>query len=350
MILRRGKSALRALPVATCFVATVVVAVLMQASQALCAAAAPTVVSVGIRIDDLSEVDEVHERWGVTGLLITSWKQPNLAYHSRNQSGDRNTQPAAAVQIPNITFANATDTPTIQQIELFVRPDGTVFLIQDFHAMLSTDLDLRRFPFDTQDLPLVVLPIGRNVDQITLIPDVRHTQLVQAGYSRLSPWAPLGLKMERYAQSYLDVTQHGVRFDLKVRRNAQSYIWKFIVPLCLIVAVSWISFWLSPTDFKSKDLLGTAVTTLLIVVAFTLSITTSLPRTSYITYIDGFLLTCLVFVIVAVGASAVINSFEQRGQEARALVVRRMAGAILPVGFAVVQAIVFLAFWGATQG
>lgn len=289
-------------------------------------------------------MDELHERWDVSGELITTWVERKFKYRPNGPYDDHRDISPNAIRIPRIGFANAIEVPTFRRVDLFVRPDGRVFLVNNFRATLSTHLDFRRFPFDTEKLPLIVVPLGHFVDQIILIPDPARSQLVDAAYSGLSQWQLLGLSMSRYTENNLGDTDYGVKFALQVRRNSQSYVWKFILPLCLIVVISWISFWLAPTDFKSKDLLATAVTTLLIVVAFTLSITTLLPRTSYQTYIDAFLLTCFLFVIAAIAAIVGINALEFRGRDERALAVRRFAGALLPVSFIVIQLAVFVYF------
>ena len=301
-------------------------------------------IDVGIRIDDLNEVDELHERWDVSGELITSWMEPQLKYRAIDPSDDHHDISRNTVQLPNIGFANAVDVPTFRRVDLFARPDGRVFRIDVFRALLSTHLDLRRFPFDTETLPLIVLPLGHDINRFSLIPDRTRSQLVGTSYSGLSQWRLMGLTMKRYTENYFGDPEDGVKFGLQVRRNAQSYIWKFILPLCLIVVISWISFWLAPEDFKSKDLLGTAVTTLLIVVAFTLSITALLPRTSYLTYIDAFLLTCFLFVVAAIGSIVGINALELRGSDRHALSLRKLAGTVLPVAFLFVQVAVFLYF------
>lgn len=306
------------------------------------AAGALKTVQVGVRIHDLNEVDELHERWDLSGTLITSWMEPKLKYRANSRSDDHRDVSANAMQIPSIGFANAIDVPTFHRVDLFVRPNGRVFKVDNFRALLSTHLDLRHFPFDTQNLPLIVLPLGHDVNHIMLIPDAAQSGLIDASFSGLSQWRFLGLAMHRYTESYFDEAENGVKFDLQVQRNSQSYVWKFIIPLCLIVVISWISFWLAPAEFRSKDLLGTAVTTLLIVVAFTLSITALLPRTSYLTYIDGFLLTCILFVIAAIASTVGISALELKGKHESALSLRRIAGAALPLTFILVQIAVFI--------
>ncbi|MDQ6825203.1 MAG: hypothetical protein M3007_07060 [Candidatus Eremiobacteraeota bacterium] len=301
-------------------------------------------VNVGIRIDNLADVDELRERWEMTGALVTSWLEPRLKYQSQGRDHDHRDISPSLVQLPNIGFANAIGTPSLERVDLFVRPDGEVVEVQNFRASLSTHLDLRRFPFDAEDLPIFIVPMGRDVNPVRLVPDTAHTRFAGAPYSTLAQWQFLSLTIKPHVEHYVDDTAEGLQFALQMRRSSQSYFWKFILPLCLIVVVSWISFWLSPTEFKSKDLLSTAVTTLLIIVAFTLSITALLPRTSYLTYIDGFLLTCFLFVIAAIGSIAAINIFESKGRDGRALALRKITGVVLPLSFILVQLAVFAYF------
>src|ERR1700694_176370 len=308
------------------------------------AAAALKPVHVGIRIDNLADVDELHERWEMTGALVTSWLEPRLKYQSQGRDHDHRDISPSLVQLPHIGFANAIGTPSLERVDLFVRPDGEVFEVQNFRASLSTHLDLRRFPFDAEELPIFIVPMGRDVNPVRLVPDTAHSRFAGAPYSSHAQWQFLSLTIKPYVEHYVDDTAEGLQFALQVRRSSQSYFWKFILPLCLIVVVSWIGFLLSPTEFKSKDLLSTAVTTLLILVAFTLRIQAFVPRTSYLTYIDGFLLTCFLFVIAAIGSIAAINIFESKGREGRALALRKITGVILPLSFILIQLAVFAYF------
>src|SRR6202049_4555217 len=211
------------------------------------AAGALKTVQVGVRIHDLNEVDELHERWDVSGTLITSWMEPKLKYRANSRFEDHRDVSANALQIPSVGFANAIDIPTFHRVDLFVRPNGRAFKVDNFRALLSTHLNLRHFPFDTENLPLIVVPLGHDVDHIMLIPDVAQSQLMDASYSGLSQWRFLGLAIHPYTESYFGNAENGVKFDLQVQRNSQSYVWKFIIPLCLIVVISWISFSLAPS-------------------------------------------------------------------------------------------------------
>ncbi|PZR60318.1 MAG: hypothetical protein DLM53_11650 [Candidatus Eremiobacter antarcticus] len=301
-------------------------------------------VNVAIRVENLADVDEVHERWELRGTLIASWLEPALRYRSRDELHDRRSVSMDRINKPNIGLGNTLSTVDLRQLDLYVRPDGRVYMIETFDAKLATELDLRRFPFDAEYLPVYVTPLDGDIDRIVLIPDRARSQLATSLFAGLAQWRMQGLHMRAYSDNYLGDTAHGVVFALEVKRNAGAYVWKFIVPLSLIVVVSWLGFWLSPDDFKPKDLLGTGVSTLLIVVAFTLSLTNVLPRTSYVTYIDVFLLICFLLVITAIGATAAIQVLEVEHEPQRAMRVRKTVGTILPVLFIISQAIVFFVF------
>ncbi len=61
----------------------IVLAVFAENRAALASApseANPTVVAVGVRIRNLTAIDEVKENWQCTGLLVAKWKDPSLSY------------------------------------------------------------------------------------------------------------------------------------------------------------------------------------------------------------------------------------------------------------------------------
>jgi len=82
---------------------------------------------------------------------------------------------------------------------------------------------------------------------------------------------------------------------------------------------------------------ATLVSTLLIIVAFNITATASLPRTNYVTYIDAFLLACFLFVVFAIGAVVATHILQMRERYDDALRVRHSAGKLPPITFAITQ-------------
>jgi hypothetical protein len=305
----------------------------------------PTVVHIGLAIRNLAAIDEVKENWQIAGLLIAKWSDPSLRFRSSGR-GDRYRDLPATTWKPNLEFANEVTPTNFRFVDLYARPDGTVVYIQAFNATLSTDLDLRRFPFDSQFLPAVVQARGDDIDRTVLRSDSEDSSLPKEAYAGLSQWAPFSFGERLGTVAGTASNARDVEFRLKVRRNPRSYILKFMVPLVLLVIISWVTFWLSHEEFKTKDQLQSAVATLLIIVAYNITVNNFLPRTDYITYIDALLFTCFAFVIVAIATIVAIHLLQINHSESRALQLRRIAGLALPIAFVLTQVALFLGFYG----
>lgn len=303
----------------------------------------PAVVHIGLVIRNLTAIDEVRENWQVTGLLVAKWSDPSLRYRLRGR-GQLYRDLPATIWKPGIEFTNEVTPTNFHFVDFYAEPDGTVVYTQTFNATLSTNLDLRRFPFDFQRLPLVVQARGDDLDRTIFRSDPQDSALPKRAYAGLAQWVPLSLTEHLNAVAGSASRANDVEFTLNVRRNPKSYIWKFIVPLLLLVVISWVTFWLSHEEFKTKDQLQSAIATLLIIVAFNITATSLLPRTEYITYIDALLFTCFVFVVVSIATIVGTHLLQINHSEKRALLVRKLAGVALPVTFVIAQAVLFFAF------
>ena len=305
--------------------------------------ARPTVVHVGLAIRNLAAIDEVKENWQVTGLLIAKWNSPRLRFRSAGR-GQRYRDLPDTIWKPSFELTNETMPTYFRFVDFYAQPDGTTVFTQTFNATLSTDLDLRRFPFDAQVLPIVVQARADDLDRTILRPDHQDSALPKGAYTGLAQWVPLSLTEQLGTVAGSANRANDVEFRLEVRRNPSSYIWKFLVPLLLLVIISWVTFWLSHEEFKTKDQLQSAVATLLIIVAFNITASSLLPRTDYVTYIDAFLFTAFVFVVVSIAMIVGTHLLQINHSERRALLVRRLSGIVLPVAFVIAQVVLFFAF------
>jgi Neurotransmitter-gated ion-channel ligand binding domain/Neurotransmitter-gated ion-channel transmembrane region len=311
------------------------------ASAAVPTESNPALVRVGLQIHNLAGVDEVKERWEVAGTIITSWRDPSLTYRPHNP-GDRDRDVAKSTWRPVLVFRNEVEQSRFSNPDIYVEPNGTVTYTQDFNAVLSTELDLRRFPFDSESLPIVVEPAGEDAERVVLQFDPKLSAVPKARYAELAQWKTIALTAHPDTESLANRSTRGIGFTLQIRRNSRPYVWKFIIPLILLVMISWVTFWLSHDEFTTKDQLSAAIATLLIIVAYNLVASNQLPKTNYITYIDALLFTSFVFVIIAIGFIVAIHL--QRMSPPRALQLRRFAGIALPVSFLVTQVLLVMSF------
>jgi len=80
-------------------------------------------------------------------------------------------------------------------------------------------------------------------------------------------------------------------------RSLGYYIIHIYVPSCLIVVLSWISFWLPRDATPARGALG--ITTVLTMMTILTSANASLPKISYLKSIDIFLITCFIMVFAS---------------------------------------------------
>ena len=92
-----------------------------------------------------------------------------------------------------------------------------------------------------------------------------------------------------------------------MKRQLGFYILQEFVPTILIVAVSWVSFWIDERSVPARVSLG--ITTVLAVTTLLFGIQASLPRVGYVKAIDVFLFGSFVFVFAALVEYAIICTF-----------------------------------------
>lgn len=93
--------------------------------------------------------------------------------------------------------------------------------------------------------------------------------------------------------------------DLVFKRQFSYYLITIYVPGCMLVIVSWVSFWLDPHAVPARVALG--VTTLLTMSTQTASINSALPPVAYTKAIDVWQGVCVTFVFSALLEYALVN-------------------------------------------
>jgi hypothetical protein len=103
---------------------------------------------------------------------------------------------------------------------------------------------------------------------------------------------------EAHAQPYYPVEGQpgtaGYEMKIRVKRQVEYYVMKVIIPLCLIVIMSWLPRWIAPDQTGTN--IGIATSAFLTLVAYLFAITVMLPRVSYVTRMDRFILLATVTV------------------------------------------------------
>lgn len=103
-----------------------------------------------------------------------------------------------------------------------------------------------------------------------------------------------------------------LKVDLLFKREFSYYLIQIYTPCCMLVIVSWVSFWLDQGAVPARVSLG--VTTLLTMATQTSGINASLPPVSYTKAIDVWTGVCLTFVFGALLEFALVNYASRSGE------------------------------------
>jgi hypothetical protein len=261
----------------------------------------PVKIAVSLHIINIASVDEVREQFEVDGYLMARWIDPRLAFTPTQPTHQQRQYNRARIWIPSFEMVNAVAPRQRYDTSAEGDPDGWVSYVERFHLVLSSKFMLRRFPFDSQSLLIIVHPYLRNEGQVEFTAYNREVWATRefTQYSSLAQWNLHSVELSIGTSELYDGRLiPEARFTINVERGYAFYLWKVFLPLLLMVVLSWAVFWIEARDLSNQ--VQIAITTILTVIAFAFAISATMPRVPYLTYIDAFFLACYVFVFVAI--------------------------------------------------
>jgi Neurotransmitter-gated ion-channel ligand binding domain len=303
----------------------------------------PTQVSIGIWIVDIISIDSAQQSFTAEVAIVLRWKDPRLAHTG---SGIVR-YPLEQVWHPRIVLVNESSSVIRKFPDMVeVDPDGTVNYRQRYAGAFTQPLRLRSFPFDRQTFHIQLVAVRYRPNEVVFVADqdwIRNG-LKQAGGIAPSITLPdwkietWETKPETYALSP-GFEYSGYAFEFTASRNVQHYLLKVILPLVLIVMMSWSVFWTDPTNSNTQ--FSIAVTSMLTLIAYRFAVDSQLPRLPYMTRLDVFFLISTLLVFFSLIEVLVTTILDNKGQTASAKRIDRYCRVIIPVIFVIGSLVIF---------
>jgi hypothetical protein len=99
---------------------------------------------------------------------------------------------------------------------------------------------------------------------------------------------------------------------LETRRLSGYYWIKVIAPLILIVAMSWTVNWIDPKDIGTK--ISITITAMLTLIAYRFAIGATLPKISYLTRMDIFILFSTILIYTSLVTVVLTAALSGKGK------------------------------------
>jgi hypothetical protein len=293
----------------------------------------PTRVSVGLFLTDLASIETAEETVNIAGYLFLRWKDRRLAYDPVAIGTDRRVYTLDQVWWPGLEFVTAPRDRTRVSYEYRVSPDGSVFYQERFFSTVATRLNLRWFPYDRQTVTVAAESFIHDSREVVFTADTKIS-----GVGKEAPpseWiiGPASVRVVAKRSDPEDTSYSRFVLSVELSRRPEFYFWKLFVPLLLIIGIAYCTTWMDPTLVNPR--VPVCCVSLVAAVTLNFAISRALPRVPYLTFMDGFITMCYLFIGLAAVESLGLHALERHNQDALAHAIDWHFRWIYPASFAV---------------
>ncbi|XP_061113603.1 gamma-aminobutyric acid receptor subunit delta [Conger conger] len=282
----------------------------------------PVNVAMAIEVASIDHISEANMDYTMTVFLRQSWRDDRLSYNHTNKTLGLDSRFVDKLWLPDTFIVNAKSAwfhdVTVENKLIRLQPDGVILYSSRITSTVACDMDLTKYPMDEQECMLDLESYGYSSEDIVYHWSESQAQIHGLDKLELSQFT---ITDYRFVTEMLNFKSAGrfprlsLRFEL--RRNRGVYIIQSYMPSILLVAMSWVSFWISQSAVPARVSLG--ITTVLTMTTLMVSARSSLPRASAIKALDVYFWICYVFVFAALVeyAFAHYNADYNRKQRAK---------------------------------
>jgi len=269
----------------------------------------PTKVWLQVYVLDVDDVSSADQNFGASVYYEARWKSPDLKHPGPLPEF----KDISHIWTPSLTIANQQMAWDSYPDFVEIAPDGTVTYRQRTWARFSQALNLHNFPFDKQTLTIHVVSANETNDEVTFLP-LRNAPAGIAQHFSVPDFRVIGWTSEpaAFPSDKIAGAVAGFRLDIQVKRRPMFFLIKIVLPLCLIVIMSWIPRWIDPQQVATN--IGVSATAFLTLVAYLFATNVLLPRVSYVTRMDLFILLSMLMVFIAL-VQTVVSTVLVRNNE-----------------------------------
>lgn len=286
--------------------------------QATCGALPPPEqLEVQLYIDRFHDISQREQTYGMEGYLRRWWRDPELAYNGSCGAKRLSLTRAESAKIwrPQLYWEQSIRTTHPHEREhveqgagelLEIYPDGTVFWSQQVSLELSCQLDLKNVPFDVQSCNFMMGLYSDTAEDVMLSWKADRSALDGWDSRRvrcLNEFVVIGVEQQNLRRTY----EHEYTYALATITFARQPHWlitNYLMPAVVLVAVSYLSFFIDPAQMNARVALG--VLALVVVSNNYISLGQQLPNGSQ-TWLASFLLASFGFNVAAFVITVIVT-------------------------------------------
>ncbi|KAJ3121449.1 hypothetical protein HK100_012388 [Physocladia obscura] len=280
----------------------------------------PTVIQCQLKLNKFEDLDPLAGTFTMDLYLRLQWTDPRLVFNTSLLDGEAfHVDPDLAWK-PDIYFYNEAAAMTALDASFKLKAAGLLYWSRHFLMVFAADLDLTKFPYDSQSLDLQL--VSYSYDNATIILDWFSTGAVFPDPIS-DPTNPL--KADLWTINSVDNSSTNMNevvgqtdyslltVSIGVTRIPTYYVTRYIIPLFVIALASSAQYWIDSAAVSTR--VGAGVTLLLAIVSFMFLLSGDLPKVSYNTRMDNFVLACFFFIFFGLCEFAVVHWISFEGED-----------------------------------
>jgi hypothetical protein len=285
----------------------------------------PLDVAVGVRITQITGVDQKSENFGVVARIRMRWQDDALSFDPRDVQSHFRTMTAEAflryarensIGVPAFSIENQQTRSFDKAFYVTWAADGSALLAQEVIVTLQApDFDFRHFPFDHQAFYLRILAnLPSEFIRFEPMADANGVgdMLGEEEWVVSDTWTEIdevegisGFKSSRFSLGF------------SAHRHLLYYWARIFVPLLLLLTVTWANLFLE--EYRRR--IDVAAGNLLAFIAYNFAISGDLPRLGYLTFLDSLMLAMFAVSVASVAYNVALRRLAVANRESRAAAV-----------------------------
>jgi hypothetical protein len=291
----------------------------------------PQVVDVGVYVHHIPEIDLRSNTYLLDFYLWFRWSgsidpTKNFEFTNAVQSWDQ-------LRTPIYVGDDGASQP--EQLD-----GGVKYQAFHVHGRFQHAFPLHAYPFDQQDIVLALEDSQAVEGALVYRVDTQSTGYHQA--ITLPGWQVRGgratVTREHYTSNFGDPrlplsgdTYSHFTYALQLDRPVGGYLAKVLIPLGIVLLISFVVFFMHPRYFESRVTIS--LTNLISAVALQLSSGADLPNVGYLVLLDRIYHLCYLTIFLCLAESVIVARIHDDGRENTARRIDRLCMAGSPLLF-----------------
>ena len=288
-----------------------------------------TIVKSGIFIVDLEGINSAEQNFEANVFFRFTWNDPKLAHTGKETLR----KPLNEIWHPNLIILNQQRVWKTFPETAAILPNGDVSYMQRVWGTFSQPLNLSNFPFDKHKFNITFVSPSYSPKQLKLVRDTKKISGIAKELS-IPDWAVITYEVTPgYYKPIpsVEAKKTAISFTFEAKRYSGYYILNIILPLILIVFMSWIVFWIDPKESGTQ--VAVSITSMLTLIAFRFTIRESLPAVPYLTLLDYLVLGATLLVFASLLEVIVTSSLAKVGKLEKARIIDKHSRWIFSIAF-----------------